>query len=387
MVKTAVICILSVSLLAACTRHQEEIKYPVFGKDAIEDVSAMEEQSRALVRWLDKGIKNAVLIHVSPQDALGAISPEKARTIGKMVQKQRITELDGGRGKLYDDSNYLTAAVQAGIVKEIYWVLPYKFFGDIPLAREKIADFLKSERKWLKEEEVANMRMVAGCLTGLVSGADMHICSPRTLPQVIAPVIISMDVSFISVYDAEEGTSKLRALKRFFDFMGLKKAFHVIHADISYGVEGGTTAVIHRYIGDQLIEVMGNPQIIMAESPPELWQHWDMAENMYSGGEDSLVVEYLEEPLGKYPDDLPLRLLNAAATARLKKFDDVLNEIDELCAKDRYYCYGFVYLSEGMGPDEAQWKEKFLNRAGETLPDSLRVKQAVLQTSDISSRK
>jgi len=154
----------------------------------------------------------------------------------------------------------------------------------------------------------------------------------------------SIDIDFFPIFAFENQQSKLRALKYFFDFMSAKE-LHIKYADVAYSVNGGYTRPIHRYIGEEIFEILRAPHILHAESPPELWTFRDTAENMLSGGEDEIVVEYLEEPLKKYPEDLPLRMLDAAARLFMKRFGDAFDKVDRLCAKDDKYCYGFVYMA------------------------------------------
>ena len=124
---------------------------------------------------------------------------------------------------------------------------------------------------------------------------------------------------------------------------------------------------------------MGNPQILKSDSPPELWQFRDKAENMLSGGEDELVIEYLKEPLNKYLDDPALILLNAAADIRLKKYDNALKAMDALCPKNEKYCYGYIYLGKIIDDKQEDWKKKFFQSALDALPESKYVNAKVSQ--------
>ena len=369
-------------LITSCTRTEETTKFKILGTDPLDSFTLTEERSQTFLGWAKSGLKGAVLIHVDPHDSLETIPPAEIQQVRDMLKDKHWDKIEKGRGTLIKNSNYLHAAVELGIVNKLYWIIPNKLFEDIPLAKEKIKDFLRSSPSKFKEDELERMRMVEGCLTGMLAGTDIHICSPRTLPRIYVPVIISMEVSFFPVYAQESGTSKLRALKQVMDYITFKQKLTVLHADISYGIESGYTAPIHRYIGDELKEILGNPKILKEKSPPELWQFRDRAENMLSGGEDELVVEFLSEPLQKYPDDPSLRLLHAAANVRLEKYEDAFSETDEICGLDKHYCYGFVYLGKTI-KDEG-WKKKFLERARALLPESNYVNVSVQQSGIIN---
>jgi hypothetical protein len=383
MLKNALILFLVVLMISiSCTREEKATKYKLLGTDPLDAIAVLEEHSEALVYWAQKGLKNAVLIHIDPHHSLESIEPGTIQQIGAMLKEKNWGDLKKRRGSLITNSNYLYAAVQLGIIDKMYWIIPYRFFEDIPLAKEKIQDFLRTVSSGFKEDEIAGMRMIEGCLTGLLAGVDVHICSPRTLPRIFVPAVISMDVSFIPAYAKEAGISKLRALKWVMDYITFKQKLLVSHVDVSYGIESGQTDAVHRYIGDQLIESLGNPQTLKAESPPELWQFRDRAENMLSGGEDKLVEEFLVEPIKKYPDDPALKLLHAVAITRLQQYDDAYKETDEICSRNKNYCYGFIYLGNETKDDD--WKKKFFKRAEKTLPDSVYVKKTVSPVIDMN---
>jgi hypothetical protein len=382
MLKNILIMVLSFCMLfISCTKKSEVERYRVLGTDPL-DIVTMEESSEALLQWAQQGLKNAVLIHVDPHDSLENIEPGTIQKISNMINDENWEDLNKSRGSLITNSNYLHAAVQLRIIDKMYWIIPYRLFEDIPLAKEKIQEFLRTSPSGFKEDEIARMRMIEGCLTGFLAGVDIHICSPRTLPKIFVPAIISMDGSFIPTYAEEGKISKLRSLKWTLDYIAFKEKLLVSHAYVSYGIESGYAEAVHRYVGDQLIASLGDPQILKAESPPELWQFRDKAENMLSGGEDKLVEEYLVEPLKKYPDDPALKLLHAAANVRLQKYDDGYAEADEICSMDKNYCYGFLYLGNAM--KDSGWQKKFIQRAQETVPESMLVKRAVSHLIDLN---
>ncbi len=375
MSKNTILLFISILLIfMSCVRAQEE--YPVFGSEVLEDISVVEEHDEALVIWAAKGIKNAVLVHVDPYGSLKVVPDDNIEEIRKLVKDENRAQLQESRGILFDNTNYVHAAVRLGIISRVYWILPYSFFEDFLVTQSKVEDLLINERGF-EESELEGLRMEAGCLTGNLSGVNIYFCSSRTLPIINDPVILSIDVSYFPVYAENYSTSKLRALKWFFDQLSFKQKVRVLHADVSYGVESGQTDPVHRYIGDELVQGLSAPLTFTAESPPELWQFRDKAENMLSGGEDELVVEYLGEPLNKYPDDPALMLLNAAAEIRLGKFDNALKAMDDICQKNEKYCYGYIYLGEIIDNKESAWKETFFKRASDALPDSKYVNKKV----------
>ncbi len=369
-----IVLILPVLFSLYCTKTETAPEYPVFGFHAIKGIQLNENRSDALLSWLEKDFKHVVVLFVSDKNSLNRInstSVEKMRTI---VSSGRLGSISKRQEQLYDNSNYIYGAEKLGIINKVYWVLPYMFLKDIPLAEKKTKRFLR-ETGGFKEDDIRELKMVSGCLNGTLSGIEVSICSPRTLQLMDEPVIMTIDSGFFPVYAEGHKQSKLSVMKSFFDEMRLRK-LQIVHMDISYGTEGGESKTMHRFIAEELFEGISDPEIFKAEKPPELWKHRDMAENMLSGGEGTKVLEYLKGPLKQFPDDIPLKMLNATAEVKAGKDDESFNKLKEICQKDRHYCYGFIDLGN-MLVDEKRIEitGRFFKKAAELLPDDPYVTQ------------
>ena len=198
---------------------------------------------------------------------------------------------------------------------------------------------------------------------------------------------MAIDVDFFRVYADELKRSKLSVMKRFFDEMAFRE-LRIAHVDISFGTRGGDSRSIHRFIGNELFEGLTDPGVFAADTPPELWQYRDMAENMLAGGEDIKVVKYLVEPLKQYPEDIPLKMLNITAKVKSEAFDESFDELTGICNIDKHYCYGFIDLGnilvEKKSPDIAA---QFFLKAVETLSDDPYVVRRYLRFLESSGRE
>ncbi len=360
--------LLPLLVLLSCTEKESIERHPVFGRDKLENVLLIENKSEALAGWAKGGIYKAVLVNVSSEDSLGAVEHSDIQKLRALADAENREQLAGRRGSLYQRSNYIDAALKLNFFEEIYWVLPYKFFVDIPMAGNKIKEFLKTKGVF-READIDNMSMNFGCLRGRLSDVDISICSPKTLPFIKDPVAVSIDAGFFPVYAESIGKSRLSAMKRFIDEFAFKN-MQIIHVDISYNTEGGYTKAVHRFIGDQLFEGIKDPEVFGAESPPELWKHRDQADNMLSGSEDIKVIEYLEGPLKQFPGDVPLRMLHAEAKLKAGKDNESFEELKEICGEDPHYCYGFIELGDILGEKKKyDIAGKFFLEAVRALPD------------------
>jgi hypothetical protein len=354
-------------LFFSCTEREKDTQYPVFGADTLEHVRMFERGSDALYRWLEDEIEGAVLVHVSAADALGTIAGPDMQRLRDMLDREGYEKLRYRRERVYGESDYLYAASGLGIVRTVYWVLPYRYFDDVIVMEGKVKEFLK-ELGTFDESDIDGMKREFGCLRGRLSGTDINICSPRTMHVIDDPVLLSIDAGFIPVYADGRGVSKLRAAKQLFDELTFRK-LKVIRVDIAYHTDHGRTKTSHRYMGDELAEGIKDPQVFRAGSPPDLWKHRDLAENMLSGGEDAEVVKYLAEPLKKYPEDLPLKTLNALAHLKAGNIDESFRVLDDICREDVHYCYGFLEAGNVLAEEKEYEKaERFFRKALDALP-------------------
>jgi hypothetical protein len=248
--------------------------------------------------------------------------------------------------------------------KEVYRILPYRFFDDIPLAGEKVKTFLKRSENNLSEKDIDRMKMDQGCLAGQINGIMTRICSPHTLPAIESPAFFLIDLDFISTFASEYRISKLRAIKNFFEALKSRN-IHVIRADIVNGLKKGWISPLDISLEEELTELIKSPDILMNASPPELWSARDKADNMLGGGEGKLVLEYLKSPLAKYPADKALRLFGALALTKVEEYDNAYDDAEALCIEDKKYCYGLVFIGGLLSTaGKKEVSGRFIKRAG-----------------------
>ncbi len=356
-------------LFLSCIQKDEKINHPVFGVDGAESVILIEGLSEALSLWVDNEIEKAVLVYVSPLNSLQKVP---YRVIEKIKAKSYIKDMEylqNVRGDLYGNNNFLYVASKTDLVQKMYWILPYEYFADNPLAGGKVKQFLKNTDSF-KDTEINRMRMKKGCLTGRLYNVEVSICSPGSMPRAKVPVVMIIDAGFFPLYANTLKASKLIAMKNFFDEMSFREV-RVRHVSISYGTEDGHTKPIHRFIGDELFEGTKTPGLLRSESSPDLWRYRDIAENMLARGEGSRVVEYLQKPLGKYADDLPLLFMNARALLIAGNYFNAFHELVDICSQDVHYCYGFVSFARILA-DRKKYSDAYTyyHKAIEALPDS-----------------
>lgn len=160
----------------------------------------------------------------------------------------------------------------------------------------------------------------------------------------------------------------LRGFKEFFDAMN-KKQLKVTSVNAALSETNNFLKPVQRYIGSQIVEAVKNPQLLNSPDPPELWAVRDNANGIFLRGEWKELIEFLKEPLKKYPEEPSLVMFKAVAQAHLGRYGEALNELAELCGRDKGYCYGIIYAGQELaGLKKFNEAELFFKKALELKP-------------------
>jgi len=328
-----------------------------------------EDASENLAGWLAAGYQSMPLVHVSGRDALAHITDDRMELLRNMVKKGDLQALRAKTGRvtdsLLDDTNYLFAAVRLGVIREVFWVVPFRIVEQAG-GGQRLKAFLRASGTVFPDGEIDAMRMFGGCLGGHLNGIPVRICSPSTLPSTPEPMILDMGVGFIPTYAYENSLSKLRGLKIFFDHLS-GRGFRFVSPGISYGSVTQGLKPFDRYLAGDIASILGDPAILLRESPSDLWLARDTAENMLSGGGYEEALEHLQDAMEAFPDDPVLKVLKAVVLAHLGKGTESLEIASAVCG-DGFEdgCYALVYIgSEGI----TDGSEEFLRKALELKPD------------------
>lgn len=324
-------------LIASCTGKPETSRaYPVFGKAPLKEVALTENQEDAFDLWLKKGYKGITIVHAGAYENFA--------------------------------SGYLNPAARLGIVKKIYWIIPYRML-EYSDAERRIKYYLASKPSKLTQKEIGDMKLNQGCVSGRLLKTEVNICSPESLPFISEPVILDINANFFQSFSSEKGIDKLRGLKEFFDVL-VRKQVRVFHADIVLSGNEQFLMPVHRYIGHQVADIFKKPELLKDGAPPELWSIRENADNMLSAGGAKEVIEFLKEPLKKYPEEESLIMFNSIALVKTGKYKEALAGLELLCRRNKNLCGGLIYAgSELREAGRTGASELFFRKAAELRPD------------------
>ncbi|HEY6872955.1 MAG TPA: hypothetical protein VI298_09545 [Geobacteraceae bacterium] len=335
---------------AGCSKGPSQ---PIFGRDPVLDVTVHERQSDLLLEWCKRGYRKKVLLHISPSADLEYIPEGNMDRIADLYNTKKIDELDRGRDRgasgLFSSRNVLYAAAHCGAIKEIYWVIPYKFAKEAG-GGVAIKNFLKTVPSFYNHDEIEKMTLKGGCLVGKVNGVTLNVCSVGTLPTFKEPVVVSMSADFIRISSTEEATSSLRGMRMLLDDLSARE-IQVQSLHMVRGVEEGTGQPVQSYIADEFLQIATNPQIGERDAAPPLWLARDTPENMLNGGERKLVRETVAPSLKEYPADHPLAMIDITAQLLMGDATAARPRAEKLCketpaARNAVECQFLVQLGD-----------------------------------------
>jgi hypothetical protein len=321
-------------------------KYPLLGQDSLKDVVIVEDHSEVLGHWVKKGIRNAILINIDTHDDIRRISSGKIDGLKKLYDQKdikAISESDSLSDKgLYDIGNFIYAAGKLGMIKEVYWIIPFSHFSQSDI-KNRVKKLLKSYR--FSDDDINTFEIKEGCLRGEIDGIPLNICGIEALPQLNNPAILSIDMDFFPYLSVEYRVNKLEAIKMLFESLS-KKDYKVMDAVVAYSVNGGYTTVLHRWLGDVILEVLKEPNFILNPVFPKLYTILQRADIYVKEIKPKETLQYLMPLLETYKDNSALLTYAADAYYLLNDIDKAFYYAEKSCVVDKNYCYILPYIGK-----------------------------------------
>lgn len=354
-----------------CSPTPETREYPMLGKTPIEPVYSLENHGDALTLWASHGIRNGTLIHVDAHDDLRWRAAEHMAQLKVLYAQGDVNGLReasrSGDSRLYDMGSFLYAAAHLGIIKEVYWVIPYPIFNHAD-SDEQMYSFLRSCR--LTDRDIEGFSSTGGCYCGEAFGIPLHICSPEQLPALDQPVVLSIDADFFPKMAEQYGTNLLEAVGRLFTQLH-SRAYRVETALVSYSVNGNYLPLAQRWLGDWVLRLLREPEVF-GESHPETGMIFQHVQHMLGINQAETLLSYLEGTIARRGEDPALHLYAAYAHYELGHVDQAFASAERSCLMDHNYCGGLADLGLVLATaGHIEEGVRFFARAYERNPDML----------------
>ncbi len=337
-----VIVIAGVVLLSLSCSSGKKRGYPVLGEDGLKDIGVLEDHSEALLRWMKKGIRNAILINVDTHDDIRWIPDEKLQELAVLYSKKQWEAIDradeNGDERLYNIGNFIYAAARLGIVRELYWIIPYgKFSTPDPL--DGVKRLLRTYS--FPEESIRAFALIDGCVRGSFYGIPVSVCGIEHLPEIREPIVLSIDVDFYPPVPVDYQVDRLGSIKLLMDAL-FDQRYRVMDAVVAYSVRGGYLIPYHRWMGDATVEILKRPSLL--EKMPDRWRILSAADYYLKTKQYIALKEFLEGVLKRYPESEPVKAYLGFVYLGLGYHKRAFDVGKQLCDSDIKYCYLMVNM-------------------------------------------
>jgi Flp pilus assembly protein TadD len=325
----------------------------------------MEDHDGAYYAWKQAGIKERILLHIdahidwdwiADKNPLDILQAQSLQQLESMLEERGLWNLSGRQGKeLVHIGNYIYPALNEGIVKEFFWVVPDSFEENPTEWRHVIRQFQNLQRinpQTMKSVSIDGNRVVAE-----IAGTRVTACSLPDLPAIQEPVLLDIDTDFLMRDPAEAyhtGEDPWRQLPWLWPGELVArlnaKAIRTDFVTIAYSVEGGFTPLPYKYLGDELALRLKHPSL--PERDRVALSHKRKAADFRRAQELEKAIAEFEQASAVAPED-------ASAHFSLAYLYDETGAADQAAAlyrravqldpayKTTYNSFGFLYLSMG----------------------------------------
>ncbi len=327
--------LIAASSLFACSAKPQPIENPkIIGVDTFPQEIKAENYTEVLRFWHKKGFRNRTILHISPYDGLAPVPEEKMQRI-KAEIKGESAPVTGEI--VVTERDYLSAAARMGMLKKIYWVMPFNYLDYID-AEVRVRQYLRGSASHFPPKDIEALRFSNGCVSGKLGDVQIHICSSTSLPSIDEPVITTINSGFFPASSAAKKKNILGMMKLLLDSVVSKR----LSSDSLHIVAAADEMALRGYIHEEIIDMLRNPDTIGKSAPSGLWRLRDTADNMLTGGGVKEALALLKERGNEYPDDPYLVLMKATAELLLGMNEKGLKTIAKKCPENPLFCSGLV---------------------------------------------
>jgi tetratricopeptide (TPR) repeat protein len=237
----------------------------------------MEDHDRAYYAWKQAGIHGRILLHIDAhidwdwildRDPLELLQAESLRQVESLLKGRCLWNLsDRKHDDLVHIGNYIWPAIQQGIVRELYWLIP-----------DSIADNPRSWKEFLRELQplagdnpwqLRNIRQENRRIIADIAGVTLTTCTLSDLPPMEEGVLLDIDTDFLTAQPAAHmgGEAVGDDLWRQLPWIWPEELIERLNAKrirtdfvtIAYSVEGGYTPLCYKYLGEELALRLKHP--------------------------------------------------------------------------------------------------------------------------------
>ncbi len=317
-------------------------KPPLACKEPV-SVQVIEKHSQALLDWVKKDIKGAVLINVDAHDDMRWIELEKIQKLQKIKENkdwQAFSKANSaGEDGLYNVGNFIYAAYKLGVVSKVYWVIPFRYLQE---GQESLRNFLKAYS--FSQEDVGTFAKKNGRYEGRCHDVPVVISDIDSLPDIERPVILTVDADFFPSFSFSYNEDILTSVSSFFKRLKEKK-YPVLDITLAGSVDGGYLDITRRWIIEVCKDFLSQPEK-MSGPYPEEWLVYNLADTYYYNDNSKALLDFIERFEKKYSQDVYIKIYKSFLLLVNNKIDKAFQTAKGISENNKKYAYLLADLGQ-----------------------------------------
>jgi tetratricopeptide (TPR) repeat protein len=343
---TLAVLLLAAALPPGGRAHAAPQPYPVLGVDPLPGFAELESFNEALSRWLSRGYRSLALLHIDTRDRTRLLSPGETAALGTRGASAAAPTPAAAAGPsdpLLFETSFVRAAVAAGLVSEVYWIVPFDYFR-----RPDPVAALRADLKvaGFTEADLSSFALRDGCVRGRVAGAPFAVCSPENPPRLTVPVLLDISTEFFLSAAAVENISPFLETRNFLAGLA-KQRYAVADAVLCTSLEtryATRVAPNLRWVGEIAAQAFREPRFLAQPETSKRWTVLQAAAALLDAGDYTGMLHEILPYLTIHDDDPALHLYYAEALAGQDRLEPAFAQAKLACELHGGYCYGFPWL-------------------------------------------
>ncbi len=271
---------------------------PVLGVEPLKNVQVVDNHKQSYKLWQrhQPALKNEILVHIDTHLDLNWLSPKDLAMI------EQETPFGSKRNEILTRDNFIYPAINSGLIKRIYWVVPDKEMSRGAGMLNKIKEVLNNHQRQIDLDDINSFEKYGGTYQGKLYQTKIIICNLHNLPSLDQDVLFDLDLdyfTFRSFYYTEGRSPLLADLTTFLEKLAGKK-LHVKMATIATSISGGYTPAIYRFWGAAVHQYLTDPM----KNDKIFWQLFRLRSDAlaaYNNKDYGKAKEYALEAIKKNP--------------------------------------------------------------------------------------
>lgn len=343
------------------------LSYPVLGTDGLKDVRLIEDHRDAMAMWLQKGVRNAVLVNIDAHDDLKRVPPDEIEKMRQGCLREPL-ELSGSNDGCAPpgNNNFIYIAAKLGIVKKVIWVIPssYDLFSD---SGTRLGALLKMYG--FTDQDILTFTPKGRSFTGTVDGVPVTICDIASLPKIRDPVLLTLDVDYFPAMVNDASFVITKSVTDTFKAL-FAKGYEIKDATVAYSVNGSFLSTCYRWVGDLSVDILRDPALLSQNELPVRYLFLQRADMLLVMKRYQELLQHTSIYLENQGTDPSVYIYAAQAQQGLGNTSESFRLAEKACMAEKDYCYGLPELGGILLQQyDLNMAEKFFARGYALCPD------------------